>query len=50
MSSDRIARTLEVARQVSAILREANVRCMVIGAAALAVHGYARFSGRSGHP
>lgn len=44
MSSDRIARTLEVARSVSAILREANVRCMVIGAAALAVHGYARQS------
>ncbi len=44
MSNDRIARTLEVARQVSAILKEADVRCMVIGAAALAVHGYARQS------
>lgn len=44
MSTERITKTLEVAKAVSRILREANVRCMVIGAAALAVHGYARQS------
>lgn len=42
MNQERITRTLEAAKTVSKILRESNVRCMVIGAAALAVHGYAR--------
>lgn len=44
MSEARASKTLEVTRSVSAILTECNIRCMVIGAAALAVHGYARQS------
>lgn len=44
MSTDRITRTLEVAKTVSDILRASGVRSMVIGATALAVHGYARQS------
>ena len=37
-------RTLAVAKQVSDLLAQCQVRCMVVGAAALAVHGYARQS------
>jgi hypothetical protein len=37
-------RTLAVAKQVSEILAQCKIRCMVVGAAALAVHGYARQS------
>jgi predicted nucleotidyltransferase len=36
------ARTLEVAAEVAAVLSERGARCAVIGAVALAVHGYPR--------
>jgi hypothetical protein len=40
--SDRLARTLEVADRARALLATKGASCAVIGAAALAAHGYAR--------
>jgi hypothetical protein len=44
MNEARLKKTLEVARLVSDILAENGSNCFVIGASALAVHGYARQS------
>lgn len=44
MSESRIRKTREVAEAVSSILAKGNCRCALIGAGALAVHGYARQS------
>lgn len=41
---DKAQKTLDVAVRVSALLQQNHIKCMVIGAAALAVHGYARQS------
>lgn len=44
MSEQRIKRTLEVAEHVSDIIAGNNEKCFVIGASALAAHGYSRQS------
>lgn len=44
MSEHRVKRTLEVAERVSDIIAENNGKCFVIGASALAAHGYSRQS------
>jgi hypothetical protein len=41
-SSDRLVRTLEVAERARSLLASKGAPCAVIGAAALAAHGYAR--------
>jgi len=44
LSEHRIKRTLEVAERISDIIAENNEKCFVIGASALAAHGYSRQS------
>lgn len=44
MSEHRIKRTLEVAERVSDIIGGNKEKCFVIGASALAAHGYSRQS------
>ena len=44
MNEARLSKTLEVARLVSDIISKNGSKCFVIGASAMAVHGYARQS------
>ena len=41
-ASERTRRTLEVAAEIAGLIGEEGARCAIIGAVALAIHGYAR--------